>query len=50
MTNEERARLLYADAMAEVKAERRATGQKLHSWRNEACLRAIIRALEDKAP
>lgn len=44
---EDQARVLLSDAMAEVKAERRATGKPLHGWKSEACLRAIIRAIEN---
>ena len=44
---EEQARVLLSEAMAEVKAERRAAGRPLHGWKNEACLRAIVRAIED---
>jgi hypothetical protein len=43
---EEQARVLLLEAMAAVKAERRAAGKPLHGWKNEACLRAIIRAIE----
>ena len=41
----ERARVLLSEAMAEVKAERRAACKPLHGWKHEACLRAIIWAI-----
>jgi hypothetical protein len=44
---EEQARVLLSEAMAEVKAERRAAGQPLHGWKNEACRRAIMQAIKD---
>ena len=44
---EAKARMLLSEAMAEVMAERRAAGKPLHGWKNEACLRAIIRAIEN---
>ena len=44
---EDQARVLLSEAMAEVKAERRAAGKPLHGWKHEACLRAIIRAIEN---
>ncbi|WBO22291.1 hypothetical protein [Sphingomonas abietis] len=40
---------LLKQALLEVKAERRAAGKLLHGWRNEAALRAIVRALETGA-
>lgn len=43
----EQARVLLSEAMAEVKAERRAACKPLHGWKHEACLRAIRRAIED---
>ena len=42
---EDQARVLLSEAMAEVKAERRAAGKPLHGWKHEACLRTIIRAI-----
>ena len=42
------ARRMFADALAEVRIERRAQGMRLDGWRYEAALRAIERALADR--